>query len=245
MRPREPPGAVSGGAPDPVAVCAAGEAAWHAAAYAGLGTKWRHDPGIGWSRTVPHRYLLAAVTLAPRPAIPAGLLERAPGVVRDCWAALRSEDLPGWTPEPDTPWMIRTPAPFDGAPVPGLTVDPTDDALLFEHTAFVAAGGAPPETAGELHPAGSHAWPGLMMLIARRNGRPAGTALAVRHPTGVFVAVVAAERRRGIGAALTVAAVRQAPELPATLTASVLGAGVYQWLGFSEITSPIRWHPPA
>jgi hypothetical protein len=30
---------------DQISVCAAGESAWHAAAYAGIGAEWREEPG--------------------------------------------------------------------------------------------------------------------------------------------------------------------------------------------------------
>ena len=230
-----------------MSLCAAGEAAWQACAYAGLGAAWYADAEMAWGPVTPHRFLLAAVTLVPRPTLPAELRTLAPGVIRDSWAALGPRDLPGWSPEPDDPWMIRPPGPITVPPVPDVTIEPTDDALRFEEAAFLNAGGAPPRRAGELHPAGSHTYPGLTLFLAQREGRPIGTALAFQHANGVVVsavAVLADERGNGIGAALTAAAVRRAPHLPATLTASALGNNLYERLGFRRLARPRHWHPP-
>jgi len=96
---------------DAIAVCAAGEAVWQQCAHVGLGGPWRADPGLAWSTWVPHRFLLAGVTLTARPALPAGLVQQQPGIVCDSWATLEPGDLPGWTTKPADPWMIREPAP--------------------------------------------------------------------------------------------------------------------------------------
>ncbi len=130
--------------------------------------------------------------------------------------------------------------------MPGITVGRTDDALLFEHTAFVASGGPPPERPGELHPSGSSELEGLHLFLARRDGVPVGTSLAVRHETGVVISavnVVERERRLGIGMLLTAAAVGVDDRLPATLTASRLGIGAYRRLGFQELGTPVHWLP--
>jgi len=231
-----------------IEVCAAGEAAWQEAAYAGLRMEWRRQDGLAWGPSgAPHRFLLAAVTLTPVPALPTRLIGGMLGVIRDSWGALAPEDVPGWTPVPDGPWMIRAPAPCAVPAVAGVTVERTRDPLLFERTAFLAAGGAPPEEPGELHPADSGDVPGLHLFLARREGSPVGTALAVEHDRGVIVngvAVLGAERRRGVGSALTATALNVAPGLPATLTASDLGQGTYRRLGFEPLGQPVNWQPP-
>lgn len=236
--------------PDPIAVCAAGESAWHAAAYAGLNARWRDDGAIAWApERVPHPVLLAAVTLTPRPVLPADLGDRAPGVIRDSWARLVADDLPGWTCEPADPWMLRKPGPRGVPSVPGVQIAQTADALLFERTSFLAAAGRPPANPGELHPAGSATVEGLHLFLARRGSDPVGTALAVRHAHGVTVSavnVLPAERGRGVGAALTAAAANLAPGVPATLSASRLGLGVYRRLGFVVLAgTPLHWIPPS
>ncbi len=232
---------------DPVAVCAAGEAAWHACAYTGLGADWRSDAGLGWSLGVPHRFLLAGVTLTARPALPPVFVHGRPGILRDSWAALRPGDLPGWKAEAADPWMIREPGCREPDGPADVDIAPTRDALLYEATAFRANGGSA-QTPGELHPAGSDGFPGLTLLLAWRGGVPIGTALSVRHALGVVVsgvAVVPGERRRGVGRALTAAAALVAPGFPATLSASDLGRSAYRQLGFVELHRPLHWTPPS
>ena len=222
-----------------------GEAAWHECAYAGLGGSWRADPGLGWSIRVPQRFLFAGVTLTARPAFPAVFVQQQPGIVCDSWAALEPGDLPGWTAEPADPWMIREPAPCELGGPSDVTIASTRDALLFEATAFRANGVS--TVPGELHPVGSEGFPGLTLFLAWRGGIPIGTALTVRHPFGVVVTAVTVfpeERRRGVGRALTAAAVLVAPDLPATLAASDLGLSAYRQLGFIELHRPVHWMPP-
>ena len=81
----------------------------------------------------------------------------------------------------------------------------------------------------------SHAFLGLV------DGVPVATASShvaagVNHVE--FVATVAAHRGRGIGAALTWAAGRADPALPAVLISSDHGRGVYQALGYLPV---VRW----
>lgn len=143
--------------------------------------------------------------------------------------------------------MLREPAPcskLDGA---GAVVARTDDALLFERMAFLAAGGQLPQHPGELHPGGSERLPGIHFFLAWLDGRPIGTALAVIHEYGVLVSAVAVlpdERRRGVGAALTAAAIMAAPDRPATLSSSRLGSGTYRAMGFLEVGVPVDWRSP-
>lgn len=159
---------------------------------------------------------------------------------------LVEETLPGWTPRAADPWMYREPGRCAVEPPPGVTVAAVQDPLLFERTAFLAASGQPPQRAGELHPPGSQHHAGLHLYVAWRAARAVGTALAVVHRTGVAVsavAVLASERRQGIGAALTAAALRTASELPATLSTSQIAAPTYRRLGFVEVGTPVDWAP--
>lgn len=233
---------------DLIGLCAAGEAAWHAAAFSGLGASWREDSGLAWGPAgAPHRFLLAAVTLVPKPPLPSTLRAGGLGELCDSWASFTDEDLPGWTSVSADPWMVRAAAPCDVPAVSGVRVERTYDALLFEHTAFLAAGGPPPVVPGELHPAGSEAIDGLFLFLARRGDAPVGTALAVRHARGVVVSavnVLPAERGRGIGALLTACAVGIDPAARATLTASQLGLRVYRRLGFCDLAPALHWQPP-
>ncbi|MFZ0664197.1 MAG: GNAT family N-acetyltransferase [Acidimicrobiales bacterium] len=233
---------------DQISVCAAGESAWHAAAYAGLGAEWREEPGWAWGPGgPPHRFLLTAVTLEADQRPPPSFSESGLGILRDSWAVCTVNDLPGWTSSPTDPWMVRDPGTCEHSGVDGVEVRQTSDELLFERAAFVAAGGSPPAVPGELHPRGSSRFPGLHLFLAWRDEVPIGTAIAVRHETGVVVsgvAVIKEERRKGIGALLTTCAVRVDHTVPATLTATELGIGTYRELGFRELISPVHWSPP-
>ena len=229
---------------DPVALCALGEAAWHAVAYLGLGARWDDDRRLarGYS-TVPHHLLLGAVTLTPDAEIPADV----PGIVCDSFARLR---LPGREAELSGHWMIREPgAPRSSNAVAGLTIHRAtsdDDVAWFEQLAFLAAGDLPPAQPGELHPPGSHRLPGASWLYAELDGVGVGTAASIvtsRVNNIGAVAVLPAFRGRGIGSALTEAAIAMAPEVPSTLSATPAGRRVYRRLGFAEVGRPLHHHP--
>ncbi|MFT4218356.1 MAG: GNAT family N-acetyltransferase [Micropruina sp.] len=228
---------------DPVALCAQGEAAWHAAAYAGLGARWDDDDVLARGYAVPHAMLLGAVTLAPDAEVPADV----PGIVCDSFARLR---LPGREAEPAGWWMIREPGrSAETAAVPGLVIHRavTDaDVAWFEQLSFLAADGHPPQRPGELHPPGSQRLPGVTLLFAELDGAGVGTAASIataRVNNIGAVAVLPAFRRRGIGSALTEAAVAVAPGVPATLAATPVGRGVYRRLGFRDVGRAVHHHP--
>ncbi|GAB2463016.1 hypothetical protein [Jatrophihabitans fulvus] len=102
------------------ATCAAGEAAWHAAAHAALGVPWHADARVAWTDRPSHPFLLGAVTLHPDATVPDGV--RAP--VRDSFGTLA---LDGWRSEPADPWMIRPPGPLPAPVVPGRPLQWTCD----------------------------------------------------------------------------------------------------------------------
>lgn len=228
-------------ADDLVKICACGDAAWTGAAFGFLGGRWTQTNGLGWGRSALHPYLLGAITLESHPDLP----DELHGTVRDSWSSLSTELGSTRRPEPADPWMLRAPGRCIAPEVAGVHVGHTTDAEEFERVAFLAASGTPPRRVGELHPRGSETTPGLHLLLAFRGERPVGTALAMTHSIGVLisaVAVVTNERRLGIGAALTAAAVNCAPDRPATLSASRIGANTYRRLGFTDVGAPTDWH---
>ena len=244
---------------NPIALCAHGEAAWHAVAYESLGAAWVDDGRLARagrpaprplvegrdlaSSVVPHRFLLGAVTLIPDATVP----DDVPGIVCDSWARL---SLPGREAEPTGCWMIRAAGRPGAVPqVPGLEIRRvvTDaDVAWFEYIAFLAADGELPSRSGELHPPGSQRLPGLTLLVAEIDGEGVGTALSVatdRVNNIGAVTVMPAQRGRGIASQLAEAAVAAAPGVPATLSATVAGRGVYRRLGFNEVGRPLHHHP--
>jgi GNAT superfamily N-acetyltransferase len=242
------------GLPDPgglIAMCACGEATFQRAAHRGLGRRWIQDDAVAFAPDgSSHPFLFAAVTLVPRPALPDGLRGR----ICDSFGALDAGDLPGpgWRAEDADPWLVRPPLPVPAAaPLPGLRilrVQSDAETVIFERTAFLSAGGRTPDRVGELHPAGSQRTPGLHLFVALIDGYPSGTALAMEYDHGVLISAVAVmpeARRRGVGAALTVAALRVAPGRPASLSATSAGYPVYRRLGFEEIGRQRIWHPPS
>jgi GNAT superfamily N-acetyltransferase len=174
------------------------------------------------------------------------------GPVCDSYGSLGVRDLaPGHEPKVADPWMLRAPAaPAASSPPPGVRVfsaESDDDVVTFEHVAFMAAGGTPPDRPGELHPPGSQHVRGLRLLIATLDDVPSGTALTVEHDRGLVISAVAVlpgVRGRGIGAALVASALAVAPDRPATLAASDQGLGLYRRLGFREVTRPRHWWCP-
>lgn len=230
---------------DPVALCAEGEAAWHAVGYAGLGATWLDDGQLARAvDRVPHPLLLGAVSVS-RDARP---VADVPGVWCDSFANWGVQH--GREPVPTGRWMVADPTDLVLPSIPsGVTVravEAVEDVTWFETIAFLAADGQPPSRPGELHPPTSLRLPGLTMFIAEADGAGVGTSLSVRtarvNNIGA-VTVMPAYRGRGIGAALTAAACRAAPALPAVLSATDLGAGVYRRLGFTEVGRPLHHHP--
>lgn len=228
-----------------IALCAHGEAAWHAVAYAALGAAWADDGVLarGFGDATPHPFLLGAVTLTPDAGVPRDV----PGSVCDSFARL---SLAGYEAEPTGFWMIADAARDVRRPaVPGVTirrVATDDDVAWFETVAFLAVDGRPPSRPGELHPPGSQRLPGLTLLVAEIDGEGVGTALSVataQANTIGAVAVMPAHRGRGIAGALTGAAIAVAPGVPAVLSATPAGRGVYRRLGFTELGRPLHHHP--
>ncbi len=125
----------------------------------------------------------------------------------------------------------------------GLSLRPADDRKGLRVWANVHAAACDwPALAAETHheiistwePTGFRAWVGWL------DGQPVATSMMLYtgDVAGVnFVATLPQARRRGIGAAMTVATLRDAQERGcrvAALTATDMGAGVYRALGFQE-----------
>ncbi|MFI9005638.1 GNAT family N-acetyltransferase [Actinosynnema sp. NPDC053489] len=156
------------------------------------------------------------------------------------------EDEPGM-------WLdLDRPLP-DAPAVPGLSIRPVVDAAGVRDWVDVWGCGGPPETTERWHgvysalpfgPTGP-----LRMVVGYLDGRPAATAYAFLAG-GVaavhYVVTLPEWRGRGIGTAMTAAALREAAGCRvAVLTASPSGIGVYRRLGFREccVVSTYEWLP--
>ncbi|HVU71632.1 MAG TPA: GNAT family N-acetyltransferase [Mycobacteriales bacterium] len=231
-----------------VAACARGEAAWHRLALAALELPSYEDDGMWWRRDPASPLLFAGVTLERGARLPAAI---AAGQVRDSFGDL---ELDGWTPAPADPWMLRDPAPVPELKVDGLFIDHAvnpDEVWVFERTAIRGAMGEEGVARFEpfsIHGRESGQVPGLRLLLGKLDGVPVATSIAARWKDGVCVSgvmVVESARRRGIGAAMTAAALRAAPTVPASLVASDMGHGIYERLGFRDVGRGLTWKPPA
>lgn len=146
------------------------------------------------------------------------------------------------------PFMVRPTGGAAPAPPPGVTVSEVRDPSTLTVWDRVLSAGFPVPL--------SPAPPALLggptrFWLAHRHGEPVATALShVAH--GVVdvdaVATLPGHRGCGIGAAVTWAATRADPDLPAVLIASDDGVGVYRRMGYLAMT---RWtmyfrdRPPA
>jgi ribosomal protein S18 acetylase RimI-like enzyme len=125
------------------------------------------------------------------------------------------------------------------------TLDPAEAPL---HCSLAARGFEMPlEIIAAIAGPASLALPGVKAYVAEVDGRPLSTALAITFDgqVGIFnVATPAEHRRRGLGAAVTAFAVRDAFTEGASrawLQTSPLGRRTYERLGFSVIESWKTW----
>jgi GNAT superfamily N-acetyltransferase len=245
-------GDVQSGCPlDGVLACALADARFHQLAYAAFGVTRHTTEGLWWVDRPAAPYFMSAGTLSPRisslQVLDAVGDLAAVTQVRDCWGAL---DLSagGFEPRLDDPWMVRPPWPvpeqvFD---VPGLEIRRArtpGDVLVFERTA-VPDPPPPDHHDGDIHPADTPTDGDLHFFTGFLDGRPVATALAAVHPQVVMVGAVRTRpqaRGRGIGTALSAAAVAVAPDRPAALGARPLGVGLYRRLGFTACGHAWLW----
>ena len=242
-------------ADDPIEVCARADAAFVGVLYRALGIAVEEHDGF-WLAERPGSPVFQTGGTVARAASSGAVLAALEGredrlEVRDAWASL---DLTagGLRSEPDDVWMIRAPGPPPAVDVPGLDIRravTAADVLAFERATLAVAGAVPAgHHDGAIHPAEpTAALADLHLFTGYLGDRPVGTSLAAVSPDAVAISAVntaAPVRRRGIGAAMTAAAVAVAPDRPATLAATELGRAVYLRLGFRELPRGLRWTRP-
>jgi len=152
----------------------------------------------------------------------------------------------GLSPAGEVPVMtVRTEALAAIAPVEGLTISEARTPEEFRLWGEIGGRGTDfPEAAcialGEAEASiAPRARTGQIRLIGWRNGAPVATAAAVVGPDSVGIYAVSTlpeERRKGLGTALTVAAIEAAGRPPiALLQSSSMGRPIYEKLGFREV----------
>ena len=121
----------------------------------------------------------------------------------------------------------------------GVAVRVVDDAAtLDEHRAVLVEGGLAPDVALRMFPASWLTDPDVRILTGLLDGRPVGTGLAIRTgaTSGVYnIGTRTSARRRGVGAAVTVAAVEAGRTWgcdPIVLQSTEMGERLYRELGF-------------
>jgi GNAT superfamily N-acetyltransferase len=177
-------------------------------------------PALEWfaSRDLPYRGWVVP-ELVPR--------------LRDVFAA-HGLDL---EPEP-YPGMVLNPVPAVPAPAAGVEVEA---AGLEEFWQVSIDGGAPPDLARRFIPPSFAADPAVQLFVGRLDGRAVGTSIAIQTETAsgiVAVGTLPEARRRGVGAAVSWAAVSAGVEHghgTIVLQASPMGFPVYAAMGFRTV----------
>lgn len=153
-------------------------------------------------------------------------------------------------PEP-MPGMVLTPVPAPLPPAPDVTVEKVDDGSYAEYIRVLIETGLPAQWAELTFPRRLIETDGLAFFLARLDGRPAGTATAVRTSDagGLYsVGTVEDARRRGVGSAVTWAALEQIRTWgcsAAVLQSSAMGHAMYRSMGFRDVVDYVRFRPRA
>ena len=151
-------------------------------------------------------------------------------------------------PEP-LPGMVLAPIPAAPDPAQGIEVDEVDDASYADFVQTLIATGLPAEWAARTFARHLLGAPHLRFFQARLDRRPAGTSLAVRTGDlgGIYsVGTIEDARRRGVGTAVTwaaVSAIRDWDCVAAVLQSSAVGYPMYRSMGFEEVVRYARFKP--
>ncbi len=181
------------------------------------------DAALGWlrSRDFPHRAFIASELVA-------GLS----GVVREHGLERDPHPYPG---------MVLHPIPELPLPSADVTVVAVADSQQDEFLQVCAETGLPQRVVQGLYSPSFVADPDVQLFVALLEGRPVGKSLAIRSATasGVYdVGTLESARRRGVGGALTWAAIRAGREWgrdAVVLQSSQMGLSLYATLGFRTV----------
>jgi GNAT superfamily N-acetyltransferase len=187
-------------------------------------TRWAQAPGV------PFRVRVDT-------ALGAELLEAAAST------GLERED---WT----MPGMVLMPVPAAPQPPPGVTAELVVEANFADFIQATVDCGMPREVAERSFDLGATGNGDVDFFLGRLEGRPAATATLVNtgDVAGIYaVTTVEQARRRGLGAAVTWAAVSRAHEWGAravVLQSSPMGLHIYEAIGFKKVVEYAVFVPP-
>lgn len=192
------------------------------------------ETALGWvgARGLPHRAFIAPEFVAKLNDV-----LRAHGLRRDA------------TPYPGM--VLHPPPPELPPPSIGVTAVPVAESGLDEYLHVYVEGGLPSEVVRRLFSPSLASDPDVRLFTGRLDGRPVGTALAIRSDDagGVYaVGTLAAARGRGVGTALTWAAVeagRAWGHDTIVLQSSEMGFSMYAAMGFRTVVSYTTFSRPA
>jgi GNAT superfamily N-acetyltransferase len=148
------------------------------------------------------------------------------------------------------PGMALHPVPEVPAPAPGVEVLPIDVAELDEFLGVGIEGGLPPELGRAIYSRAFAADERVQLFCARLDGHAVGTAVAIQSERAsgiVAVGTLPAARRRGVGAALTWAAVAAGAERgheTIVLQSSAMGFSIYSAMGFRTVVEYAAFAAP-
>ena len=145
-------------------------------------------------------------------------------------------------PEP-YPGMVLHPPPQPPQSAVGVTIAAVNESGLGGYHQVCVEGGLPVELVRRLFSPSFAADPEVQLFIGRLDGRPVGTSVAIRsgNVSGVYaVGTLPEARRRGVGSALTWAAVAAGQAWGCdtiVLQASPMGFSMYAAMGFRTIVT--------
>lgn len=149
------------------------------------------------------------------------------------------------------PGMVLHPIPATPPPPPGVSVDTVTPAGMEEFIAVSIEGGMPPDAAHRLYSPTFAADPDVRLFIGRLDGQAVGTSAAIRggDVSGVYaVGTKASARRRGVGTALSWAAVDAGRDWGCdtiVLDASEMGLPIYEAMGFRTVVRYAEFARPS
>jgi GNAT superfamily N-acetyltransferase len=160
----------------------------------------------------------------------------------------------GWRVEEDEPALVMPDIPASPPMPVGLEVScVADEAGLDALRDTAAAGfGSPPEMSREMAPSLAYARdPDIALMLGTIDGRPVGTAMCFCLGGVAWIAgvtVMPADRRRGLGTALTWAALAEGARrgcTAAALNSGPMSLGLYRRMGFVWVCNHRTYAAPA